>query len=598
VTKRCDNTKEISIVPIKYLERREDGRSFNYYVRMVAPKAIHHLLSPSDVMYRKSTGTADVRRANVIGAAMVAEKLKEWQALHDQLSDRQASPTVLSQSLIDQVVGNRLRSWQMSDDGERFSEEGIDDEELQAIEAFCQITDAQMRSVLSQGKGSKEWRAVVDIVLEWCELQSYDVSVTDPLFLDLVRAFAKVERRAQEFIAARNRGDEIEVSMPASRVGERLSSVVDAFVEWKTPTVKGPKPVSMAVSIWQKFIDFKGDVLFDDVTSGDIYNFFSARLNAASKPWSQGYVEGHAKRCLKEMFSFAKTTSLMTVPNPVGGLELMPKLSLQEQKKRKKPRYPFSSSQVSQLFASEWYKVVTHVVRGKTRDDLGVRYFAPLIGLFHCSRVREYLQLMTSDIVVVDGIDCFKFQVEIEQSENEIDSEGDNQGQPDLPSRSVKKPTVIRTIPIHPRLIELGFLDYIDSRKAELGRAGPLFYSSVPEPGGKSPMWGRSFEQAFLRHVRDRLGFGNGYGSHSFRHLFEDRVRSAQAVSRAWPAGLAQFLSGRLLPRDSDRDFFRMTGSEQDYGNGYGPKDALPYLAQVEFPGVTLPVKFSDWCKA
>jgi hypothetical protein len=223
VTKRCDKAEEISIVPIKYLKRRDDGRSSNFYIRMVAPKAIQHLLPESEIVYRESTGTADVRRANVVGAAMVAAKLKEWGALNEQLSDQQASPALLSQRLIDQVVGNRLRSWQLSDDGERFSDEGIDDEELQAIEAFCKITDAQMRSILSQGKGSKEWRAVVDMVLEWCEVQGYEVSVTDPLFPDLVRAFAKVERRAQEFIAARNRGDELEVSMPASQAGERLS---------------------------------------------------------------------------------------------------------------------------------------------------------------------------------------------------------------------------------------------------------------------------------------------------------------------------------------------------------------------------------------
>jgi integrase len=590
VTKRCDKAKEISIVPIKYLERRDDGRSKNYYVRMTAPKVIHHLLPKAE--YRKSTGTADLKRANVIGAEMVARKLEEWRALEDQLLERQSSPVVLSQALIDQVAASRLHSWVFSDDDERWSDSGLDDEELQAIESFCKTTDAQMRSILSQGRGSKEWRAVVEMVLEWCEVQGHSVSITDPMFPQLVRAFAKVEQRAQEFIAARNRGDEVEVSLPAAQVGERLSAIVDAYIAYKTPTVKGPKPVSMAVSIWKKFVEFKGDVVFDEVTSGDIYDFFAARLNATTKPWSQDYVDGHAKRCLKEMFSFARTKSYMTAPNPVSSLEIVPKLSLEEQTRRQKPRFPFTPAQVGELFTSEWYKVDTKAIRGKCREDLAVRYFAPLIGLFHGPRVREYLQLMTSDVIVVDGIDCFKFQVEIDSSESETANTQD------LPDRSLKKPTVARTIPIHPRLIELGLLDYVKARRAELGGVGPLFKSSVPKPGGKTPMWGRAFEQSFLRFVRDTLGFGSGYGSHSFRHLFEDRLRSAQAVSKSWPAGLAQFLSGRLLPRDADRDFFRSVGSEQDYGNGYGPKDALPYLAQVDFSDITLPVKFSDWRKS
>jgi integrase len=585
----------MSIVPIQYVEPRKDGRSKNYYVRMTAPTAIHHLLTKSEINYRASTGTADVRRANVIGAEMVARKLQEWQAIEERLSERQASPTILSQTLIDQLAAVRLHSWVFSDDEERWSDSGLDDEELQAIEAFCKTTDAQMRSILAQGKGSKEWRAVVEMVLEWCEIQGHSVSVTDPLFPQLVRAFARVEQRAQQLIVARNRGDKVEVPVPAPVVvGEKLSAIVEPFVKYKTPTVNGPKPVSMAVSIWQKFIEFKGDVVFDDVTSDDIYNFIDARLNgnAKPKPWSQGYVDGHVKRCLREIFSFARTKKYMSAANPVTELEITPKISLDERAKRQMPRYPFSSGQLNQLFSSEWYKVGTKALRGKARDDLAVRYFAPLIGLFHGSRVREYLQLMTNDIVVVGGVDCITFQIEITQSASE------KTNQQELPRRSVKKPTVLRTIPIHPRLVELGFMDYVNERRTELGGIAPLFASSLPEPGGKSPMWGRAFEQAFLRFVRDTLGFGNGYGSHSFRHLFEDQLRSAQAVAKSWPAGLANFLSGRLLPRDADQKFFRSTGSEQGYGAGYGPKDVLPYLEQVDFVEVTLPVKFSDWRKS
>ena len=115
-------------MPIKYLARREDGRSPNFYVRMVAPKAIQYLLPESDRVYRESTGTADLRRANVIGAEMVARKLKEWRALEDQLSNRQPSPTILSQPLIDQLAANRLHSWMFSDDEERWSDSGLDDE--------------------------------------------------------------------------------------------------------------------------------------------------------------------------------------------------------------------------------------------------------------------------------------------------------------------------------------------------------------------------------------------------------------------------------------------------------------------------------------
>lgn len=600
MTKWCDKAKENSILPIKYLERRDDGRSSNFYIRLPIPKAIQALFPKGPREYRKSTGTADLRKANAIGAEMVATKLKEWSLLQDQLVTEQPAPTILSQTIIDQVVAARLHSWVFSDEDDRWSDDGLDDEEVEAIELFCKSTDAQMRSILIQGRASKEWAAVVEMVLEWCETQGYGVSVTDPMFPQLVRAFAKVEQQAQVLVAARNRGDEVAVSLAMPRDGEQLSAVTDKYIAWKAPTVHGSKPVSMAVSIWKKFIEFKGDAYFDDVTSGDIYDFLEAGLSATRKPWSQGYVDGHVKRCLKEIFSYARTKKYMTAPNPVIELEITPQLSLEEKVDRQKPRYPFSTSQLNVLFSSQWYVVNTKALRGKIREDLAARYFAPLIGLFHGSRVREYLQLTTSDIVVDDEVNCFKFQVEITQRSQKGDDNSSSTATTvpqELPRRSVKTSTVLRTIPIHPKLIELGLLDYVAARRAELGGEGPLFASSVPEPGGRAPMWGRAFEQAFLRFVRDKLGFGSGFGSHSFRHQFEDRLRSAQAVAKSWPAGLAQFLSGRLLPRDADRDFFRITGSEQNYGNGYGPKDVLPYLEHVDFSDIKLPQNFKSWCE-
>ncbi|MGR5342315.1 hypothetical protein ACPV50_20665, partial [Vibrio astriarenae] len=84
-------------------------------------------------------------------------------------------------------------------------------------------------------------------------------------------------------------------------------------------------------------------------------------------------------------------------------------------------------------------------------------------------------------------------------------------------------------------------------------------------------LWGRAYEQAFLRHVRERLAFGPGFGNHSFRHTIEDKIRDAQLLEGVWPAGLSQFYTGRKLPRDSDKTLLRLQGSEIDYGKGYNP---------------------------
>ena len=52
----------------KYLTRRSDGRSQNYYVRLIPPTEIHHLLPRSELDKRLSTGTPDKQKAKAVAA--------------------------------------------------------------------------------------------------------------------------------------------------------------------------------------------------------------------------------------------------------------------------------------------------------------------------------------------------------------------------------------------------------------------------------------------------------------------------------------------------------------------------------------------------
>ncbi len=595
MTKRCDKDTESPMPP--YISRREDGRSPNFYVRLVAPTAVQPFLPKSEHVFRKSTGTADRRKAVVVGTEIIAAKRREWFALLQSAPvENSTVHKILTPQLVQQIAGARLHSWVETDRMERYGEEGLDEEELAAMEAFCCHTDAVMRSVLAQAKGSSKWSHVVADVLEWCSVLGYEIEKSDPQFPLLVRAFAKAERSAQQFIAARNRGDEPDEVTVAGPIGTRLSEMNAYFIEHKSTSV-GPKPVSMAVSIWNRFIAFKGDVFLNDVSSNDIFEFFRARLFTDADPWTQGYVDGHVKRALRDFFALARTKSFMSEENPVMKLEMTPKLGEKERKSRLKPRYPFTSDKVNILFASEWYKPDSTQFTGKLRDDLAARYFGPLIGELHGSRVREFLQLMTGDILKIDGVLCFKFQIELPVDDGEAPEsvQPESGGDVDLPARNLKNASVLRTIPVHPKLIELGFADFVAERSKLLGQAVPLFESSVPNPGGKSPMWGRAFEQSFLRYVRDTLGFGSGYAYHSFRHQFEDRIRDSQAVGGVWPAGLGQFLSGRKLSRDADKALFRDVGSEAEYGYGYRPSSVLPYLEKLDFQDIQFPKPFHEW---
>ncbi|CAM5321606.1 hypothetical protein [Eoetvoesiella caeni] len=160
--------------------------------------------------------------------------------------------------------------------------------------------------------------------------------------------------------------------------------------------------------------------------------------------------------------------------------------------------------------------------------------------------------------------------------------------------RHLKTLATKRIVPIHPKLLELGLEDFIAARRKD-GPNALLFPSSMPNKDSENPKLGRAYEQAFLRFVRDHLGFGSGYGSHSFRHQLEDRLRNTQADNGSWPAGMSQQYTGRKRTREAGRKVTEEEGSEAAYGNGYIPQSMLRYISQIGFSDITLPKPFYTW---
>ena len=219
--------------------------------------------------------------------------------------------------------------------------------------------------------------------------------------------------------------------------------------------------------------------------------------------------------------------------------------------------------------------------------DLGARYWVPLVCMLHGNRIREVLQLVASDVEVKDGPAIIQFRQEMEGEQVEMLAAGVH--------RSLKNDPSCRSVALHPTLVELGFVAFVTERSKSGGANAMLFPSSLPKPGGKRPILGRAYEQAFLRFVRDTLAFGHGFGNHSFRHQLEDRIRDAQLPGHRWPAGLAQTYTGRKRVRDSDRGLIEVEGSEAEYGRGHSPATMLPYISKLNFAAVTTPPPFAAW---
>jgi len=589
-----------------YFEKRKG--SANWRVRMVAPQHLHPYLENPE--FRRSTRTPDSRKAQIIGTPWIAEQLQAWADLESslRLSESPASSVHLSDSLVAEICDRRLASWLKSDEDERYGPEGIADSEFDELCKFCELTDAAMRSAIARGPASAQWGHVVDSVLDWCFTIGYDIDTTDPMFTNLVRSFAAAEKLAMAKLSARNSGDVVAtpeaplsggISSPAAHpIGAKgeMSALTEPYREHKSKTV-GSKSVSKNVSIWNRFVDYMQDAPLNSITAKNIYDFLDSRLNADDGPWSMGYAHGPACTALNEVFAYARTMGLMTAPNPVLNLEVKPTISKAQNARRTNPRRPFTTEQINTIYASKWYDPNARDWKGKMGQDLAGRYWPPLITNLHGLRGVEALQLVAGDFDLQGPVPLVTFQIDLAieiDAKDLSDVSAVDAESLAIPQRSHKNEQTRRTLPIHPQLVKLGLVEFVKARLA-FGVNTPLFDSSLPEPGGVNPQWGRAYTQRFLPFVRDTLKFGKGYGNHSWRHKFEDALRDANIQHGTWPAGVPQLVSGRKKPRKVDNEIFREVGSEDDYGDGYDPASILKYIEQLTFPGVVFPPPFAEW---
>lgn len=126
-----------------------------------------------------------------------------------------------------------------------------------------------------------------------------------------------------------------------------------------------------------------------------------------------------------------------------------------------------------------------------------------------------------------------------------------------------------RIVPVHPKLVELGLLDFIDERRTE---EGDLLFPELVGSDHKSRA--HKFQRHYERFQKRKLGITEkGFSFHSFRHCFRDALREAGV-----PIDAIRALGG----------WARSGGVEERYGQGTSPATLAKWMAKVEYPDVNL----------
>jgi len=282
-----------------------------------------------------------------------------------------------------------------------------------------------------------------------------------------------------------------------------FSEVLQTFLNCGDHSARGKMQI---ISSTDAFVQWTGNKPITDYTEGDLVDFKNNCLRKLPKHWSkihegksiqEAVVIGPANRALitinnnltsvRSVFSYAKKHRWIDINPATGVKESKPKES------RSKDR-SYSDDEIKKLFENLKYK-----------EKYPSRYWMVLIALHNSFRANEICQLHTEDILEIEGIPCFDI--------NENDKKNT--------LKSVKNHSSCRIVPVHPTLIQAGFLKYVERRKEEVGNRNSLLFSDVIFSGAahytKSTCnwFNRTFKPKFKDsdNVTER-------GVHSLRHTF------------------------------------------------------------------------------
>ena len=111
-------------------------------------------------------------------------------------------------------------------------------------------------------------------------------------------------------------------------------------------------------------------------------------------------------------------------------------------------RGPFADDDLMAIFGQSWFKVGSGLHVKKPSYWYPFEYWLPLLGIFAGCRIKEAAQLHLSDVKQVDGVWC----LDINESTRD---------------KSLKNSQSKRQIPLHHKMIALGFLEYCLELKAQ-----------------------------------------------------------------------------------------------------------------------------------
>ncbi len=493
-----------------------------YYFRRAIPKELHKKMKKTEI--KESLGT----REPSIARRLFAIKQKECEDLFESAR----TGLVITNKKALGLAGGWLRRALSKDELQR----DVNDLELVIdtnpdTEDLHSYYDPYIEEMQEAHSGGNAYRVI--------KAELKEVSCSEGIFIDedaegfdtLVEELFWVKIKYYQIINRRSDGDwstDTEIilekypSIMTKKIiktnGITLQELFERFKEEKSPTEQS---IGEFLNVIRRFNEVIGVIAAVEITGQMVREFKEALIkipsalthkqkrlpmlelikevkNVTNKKLSDSTINKHIS-VISSVLQWASNNSFFgdNWHNPAQGKTI-------KRKNSKSIRLPFENNELESIFSSDIY---TKQLRPKGGSG-EASYWLPVIALYTGMRLEEIGQLLVQDIKQERGF--WYFDV------NAFDS------------KQLKSKPSIRKIPIHQAILNLGFINYIDS--LHNSHAFPALKKN--KNGKLTQYWSKWFN----RYIR-RIGITDSSKVfHSYRHGMKDALRNAgidEAISDA-----------------------------------------------------------------
>ncbi|WP_082466950.1 site-specific integrase [Sphingomonas sp. Leaf25] len=312
--------------------------------------------------------------------------------------------------------------------------------------------------------------------------------------------------------------------------GLRFGELLDRWASARTPRPQTIHDTKVAIA---DLVAFYGDIAVSSFTKDMLLDYRDAARGLPLGMPKADRILPFPDRVAKYAGTALKQVGATTVKKRIGAVQALLGFASQEgwlehnvgrgvtvegAGRPKIRRRRFRSEELATLFGSELFLQPTRLLNRTTKVSDLTLYWIFLFGVTSGARIEEMGQAHVADIVARDGV----LHVDIDDY---VDDQDDD-GAPTI-AKSVKTEGSRRVVPIHDRLLEIGFERYVDALRKAGQRLlfpdlAPNVFSKVTQEASRRA--GRYIDKIVADDPR--LVF------HSFRHTFKDEGREAEIQER------------------------------------------------------------------